>query len=160
MNDPIHLFAAVLAPEHIGAVLDIENASYGAPWTRAMIESEIETGQANFWVFSLGSAIVAYGGFWNMDGDGNITRVTVAGEYRRRKIGSSVLIFLLSEMTRLGLERASLEVRASNSAAVAFYESAGFTQAGERKKYYDDGETALIYAKKLRSASSAPELAE
>jgi len=147
--EPIRLFAALLAPEHIDAILAIENATYSSPWSRAMIESEIETGQANFWVFFLGSAIVAYGGFWNMDGDGNITRITVAEEYRGRKIGTSVLTFLLSEIARLGLESASLEVRASNSTAIAFYESAGFALTGQRRKYYDDGETALIYAKKL-----------
>jgi len=149
MNDLTYLFVALLAPKHIDAVLEIENASYSPPWTRAMFESEIKTGQSSFWVFSIGAEIVAYGGFWNMDGDGNITKVTVAEGHRRRKMGSSVLVFLLSEMARLGLERASLEVRASNSAAIAFYESVGFTLAGERRKYYDDGETALIYSRKI-----------
>ncbi|MDR2735062.1 MAG: ribosomal protein S18-alanine N-acetyltransferase [Spirochaetota bacterium] len=149
MDEPIKLFVAVLAREHIDTILDIENVSHRLPWSRANFEGEIETGQANFWVFFIGSAIVAYGGFWNMDGDGNITNITVAEEYRKRKIGSSVLIFLLSEMTRMGLEKASLEVRESNSAAIALYAAAGFTQVGQRTKYYDDGETALIFSKTL-----------
>jgi ribosomal-protein-alanine N-acetyltransferase len=43
-----------------------------------------------------------------------------------------------------GLERAWLEVRTGNAAAIALYRRFGFVEAGCRKKYYADGADALV----------------
>jgi len=146
------------------------------PWSRRMFEGELGTEIAKFWVFSLAqgwraereggaaerayaqdscllaSQIAAYGGFWNMAGDGNITNLTVAPEYRGQGFGKFVLQFLLREMTGMRMEYASLEVRASNAAAIALYLACGFTQVGRRERYYGNGEDALLYTKKLAPA--------
>jgi ribosomal-protein-alanine N-acetyltransferase len=48
--------------------------------------------------------------------------------------------------TSMGINRAVLEVRASNTAALALYESLGFKPAGKRRDYYSEpDEDALIY---------------
>jgi len=44
----------------------------------------------------------------------------------------------------MGLQRATLEVRVSNAAAIGLYHSKGFEDSGIRPKYYPDGEDALI----------------
>ena len=43
-----------------------------------------------------------------------------------------------------------LEVRSSNTPAINLYKKAGFTNLSVRKKYYDDGEDAVVMAKELR----------
>jgi ribosomal protein S18 acetylase RimI-like enzyme len=44
-----------------------------------------------------------------------------------------------------------LEVRPSNDAAVRLYEKVGYQRAGRRKRYYRDGEDALIFEKVFES---------
>lgn len=46
-------------------------------------------------------------------------------------------------------ESVMLEVRPTNVLAIRLYESAGYSKIGTRKRYYTDGEDALIYTKSL-----------
>ena len=44
----------------------------------------------------------------------------------------------------------SLEVRASNSAAIALYEQLGFKRVGIRARYYDSVEDAILMDKIIK----------
>ncbi len=57
------------------------------------------------------------------------------GRYLRRRFGSR---------QDRGLESAWLEVRAGNVPAIGLYEQFGFIVNGQRKRYYKDGEDALL----------------
>ncbi|MBW1981459.1 MAG: ribosomal protein S18-alanine N-acetyltransferase [Deltaproteobacteria bacterium] len=76
--------------------------------------------------------------------EGHIVSMAVAPEYRRRGVGSR----LLEEVEHRCAGRIlHLEVRASNSIAIRFYEQCGFEAVGRRKAYYHDGEDAFIMLK-------------
>lgn len=78
-------------------------------------------------------------------GELEIFNIAVAPQERRQGLGKTLLGALLSLASRLGLERALLEVRESNTAALALYRAMGFTPHGRRKAYYaDTGEDALV----------------
>ena len=51
---------------------------------------------------------------------------------------------MLGEALAEGITDVTLEVRVSNEPAIALYRSFGFEEAGIRKRYYGDGEDALI----------------
>ena len=71
--------------------------------------------------------------------------IAVAEHCRRRGIARMLVEELIR---RLDAYQLSLEVRASNSPAIALYESLGFTQVGLRKNYYrKPKEDALILRK-------------
>jgi ribosomal-protein-alanine N-acetyltransferase len=56
-----------------------------------------------------------------------------------------MLVGLMTSALGRKLERATLEVRVSNVAAISLYEKYGFKKAGCRKGYYqDNGEDGLI----------------
>ena len=61
---------------------------------------------------------------------------------QRQKIATQLIDFALSEC-KTDLK---LEVRLSNLKAIALYEKMGFVKEGLRKKYYADGEDAVLYA--------------
>jgi ribosomal-protein-alanine N-acetyltransferase len=66
-----------------------------------------------------------------------------------------MLIALLQAAQIRGLKRSTLEVRASNQAAIALYGKFGFQEAGRRRRYYEDtGEDALVL---WRSGLQSPE---
>jgi ribosomal-protein-alanine N-acetyltransferase len=49
-----------------------------------------------------------------------------------------------SELAKLGIEKFFLEARESNVAALSLYEKLGYKKIAERKKYYANGEAAVI----------------
>lgn len=51
---------------------------------------------------------------------------------------------------RDGAESVLLEVRASNAAALHLYDSLGFERVGLRRRYYADGEDAVLMTLLLR----------
>ncbi|MEI9967207.1 MAG: GNAT family N-acetyltransferase [Terracidiphilus sp.] len=53
-------------------------------------------------------------------------------------LGRMLLHTLLTELRVAGVIEITLEVRASNHAALAFYSRAGFSQTGTRPAYYAD----------------------
>ena len=77
--------------------------------------------------------------------EAEILDIAVAAAQRRQGIAS----FVLTEFSRLaraaGVREILLEVRESNSAAIALYTKFGFTPAGRRNNYYrDPNEAALL----------------
>ncbi len=79
-----------------------------------------------------------------------ILNLAVSANQRRRGNGHALLASALAEFALQGAQSVYLEVRQSNTAAIAFYEAHGFSKSGLRKCYYrDPDEPALILVKKL-----------
>ena len=75
-----------------------------------------------------------------------IENLAVADAARRKGLGMQLLREALNLACRQGAQRIFLEVRASNLAARRLYEKSGFTQSGQRKKYYrNPDEDAVVY---------------
>jgi ribosomal-protein-alanine N-acetyltransferase len=69
--------------------------------------------------------------------------IAVAPESRRRGVATLLMENLFEQAGEDA--RFTLEVRASNSAAIAMYEHFGFRPSGHRRRYYhDNGEDALV----------------
>ena len=71
--------------------------------------------------------------------------VAVHPDWRRCGIGRKLIMQLIAQLRSRGSQCLKLEVRISNSGAVALYESLGFCKLGLRKNYYrNPREDALI----------------
>jgi ribosomal-protein-alanine N-acetyltransferase len=75
--------------------------------------------------------------------------IAVAGEEAGHGIGSRLVAAAEEAAVKRGARRLHLEVRADNSTAVRFYERLGYKPAGQRPCYYEDGMTALLFARHL-----------
>jgi [ribosomal protein S18]-alanine N-acetyltransferase len=64
--------------------------------------------------------------------------IAVAAGSQRRGLGRVLFDALLNELRTVGVLEITLEVRASNHAALAFYRCAGFSKMGLRPAYYAD----------------------
>ncbi|MBP5975132.1 ribosomal protein S18-alanine N-acetyltransferase [Brasilonema sp. CT11] len=82
--------------------------------------------------------------FWSILDEAHITILAIHPQYHRQGFGQALLYSVLKSAWKRGLERATLEVRASNSAAISLYQKFGFKIAGRRRRYYKDDEDALI----------------
>ncbi len=76
--------------------------------------------------------------------------IAVAAEAQRQGIARLLLTRLFAALKTFSVTEVTLEVRASNRSALAFYRSSGFSQTGLRPLYYaDPQEDALIMGRRL-----------
>jgi len=99
--------------------------------------------------------VVGFAGFWFMADEAHLTSIAVREEYHRQGIGELLFIHIIDLATELNAGIITLEVRASNTAALSLYGKYGFTHVGLRHGYYtDDREDAvLMTAENITSAS-------
>ena len=89
--------------------------------------------------------VAAYGGMLTVLDEGQITNVAVDPIHRRKGYGRKIVSALLDYAEKNGIVSVSLEVRESNEAAIALYESFGFCRRGLRKNFYrDPTESAIV----------------
>ena len=78
-----------------------------------------------------------------------IMQIVVDQQYQRRGLALQLFTFIVVEAKQKQIQKIELEVRVSNHAAISLYEKIGFTRVGIRKKYYSNGEDAVLMDYKL-----------
>lgn len=144
----IHLHAAHL--EHLPQIAELDQVCLGGLWTVEGYKRELESPNSSLIALSIpdnlkSEKIIGYGCFWAILEEAHITLIAIHPDYQGRGLGQLLLYALLKDAVERQLERATLEVRASNQVALSLYQKFGFKIAGRRKKYYQQtGEDALI----------------
>ena len=79
-------------------------------------------------------------------------------ELQRQGAAKALLAALEKECAEQGIARILLDVRVSNKAARALYESAGFREDGIRQKFYGDpAEDAILMSRPVEKKNENPE---
>lgn len=135
-----------MEPRDLAVVMEIEKLCFSIPWTKNSFLIEITDNRcARYFVAHINETVIGYGGMWIMIDEAHITNIAVHPSYRKMGIGHSILKALISEASKNGAERMTLEVRVSNREALNLYSRMGFAAEGIRKRYYSDNdEDALI----------------
>ena len=139
--------------QHVPQIAALEAASFSAPWDEASIHAELDNPLA-LWLAAEDAEqnVLGYVGSQSCFEDADILNVCVAPEARRRGIAEALMLELERRLRPKGVEKITLEVRASNVPALRLYEKLGYTQVGLRNGYYEKPrEDALILQKSLLS---------
>ena len=92
--------------------------------------------------------MVGYVGSQTVLGEADMMNLAVAPSHRRQGIGMALVTALVAALQAREATSLTLEVRASNEAAIGLYQQAGFAQVGRRPRYYTKPtEDALILRK-------------
>lgn len=114
-----------------------------------------------WWVAHDDGELAGFAGGMVVECDLQVLDVAVSSMYRRQGIARRLLAQITYDAQMLGCTTASLEVEASNDAAIALYQNLGFTQVGCRRNYYAPGSDALVMTAelplKLPVAAESPE---
>ena len=130
---------------HAAAVSALEAQVMGSDaWNEHLVADELPRPDRVWWAAYDGEQLLGYAGGWVVDGQVQILKVGVDPSQRRRGIARELLARVAADARNLGAATCSLEVRAGNVGAQAFYEALGFHTLGTRPRYYSDGEDALI----------------
>ena len=130
-------------------MLALEQECFRDPWTAEVLLLDVCASEYNrYYVLEGGGRILGYAGMNQVLDEVHIRKICIAPDMRRRGYAR----LLLEKMERCAVQNGAvaltLEVRRSNAAAIALYEGFGFRTEGARKKYYDNGEDALILWKR------------
>lgn len=122
---------------HLRRVLAIEGRVYPRPWSASLFLSELgQRSTRTYLVARYEGVVIGYAGMMFTGREAHITNIAVDPDFQGLKVGTRLLIALLTEAVARGAGVISLEVRVSNQSAQAMYAKFGFSITGMRKGYY------------------------
>ena len=133
---------------HLDEVAAIENDCFSHPWSRRILESELQNETSRFLVAVEDGKVIGYIGMSAVIDEGYLFNAAVDSHYRKKGVGSALVRELVTWCQKHDFAFLTLEVRESNAPAIALYSRFGFVRVGERKNYYSDpAENALLMTK-------------
>jgi ribosomal-protein-alanine N-acetyltransferase len=138
-------------PRDAEGIHRIERASFANPWSLESFLGLIRSSGVELSVADGGDGdIRGYSVWWTVAGEAEVANLAVHPEHRGTGVGGRLLDAALAGMVERGGRVVFLEVRESNAAARALYESRGFEVIATRPAYYSRPvEDALIMSRPL-----------
>ncbi len=131
------------------AIAKIENECFSEPWSENAITNSINS-STKFFVAEKDNKLIGYISINTVLDEGYINNIAVTADYRSSGVGRLLLARLMRLSRELSLSFISLEVRASNQAAISLYEKFQFKQEGLRRGFYQNPrEDALIMTRRF-----------
>ena len=121
--------------DDIPRIAELESLCFSEPWSEKALSESLDAGTL-FFIAQKDDEIIGYIGISVISGEGYITNVAVFPEYRKMGVASALLNRVIKLKDEMPLEFVSLEVRASNDAAISLYNKLGFLECGRRKGFY------------------------
>ena len=138
----------------LAAVSDIERRSYEFPWNHGVFRDCLLAGYTCI-VLEREGAVAGYGILSIAAGEAHILNLCVEPQLRQLGYGDRILDEILQRARRAKVKEIFLEVRPSNTAAIALYEKKGFRQVAFRPAYYQaqqGREDAAVLSLRLKTA--------
>jgi [ribosomal protein S18]-alanine N-acetyltransferase len=128
--------------EDLPEVMQIDALCLPRPWSAAIWREELESPHAIYVVVEENDGISGHIGVRHVLGDLHVTTIAVRPERRRRGHARVLISAALGAYPEARCVH--LEVRPTNAAALALYESLGFRATGRRPRYYGDEDALLM----------------
>jgi len=156
-SEPSHEVAVdLMTEEDLDQVLEIEQSSFSAPWSRKLFQETLSfPASLNFVLRKrVDNRVVGYANFYLIANEVQILNVAVAPESRKRGYAATLLTHAIAFLAQRGADEYFLEVRESNDEAMRLYQRLGFKKIGIRKRYYSEtNEDAIVMRLKVDSGT-------
>ncbi len=119
----------------LSGVMAIERANYQFPWGEDIFRDCFKANY-NCWVCAEDDNVLGYCILSMAVGEAHVLNICVSPAEQGQGIGRKMLEHLI-ETARGQAETMFLEVRPSNTVAIALYQDVGFNEIGIRKGYYE-----------------------
>lgn len=137
------------------AVAAMEAVCFADPWSESAIATDLAADACRSWIAEEEGAAVGYLLGTRVLDELTVARIASLPSRRRKGVGRRLLEHAIRSAQDGGVNAVFLEVRAGNAAAVALYESTGFSVTRRRRGYYADGEDALDMRRDRQAAEAA-----
>jgi len=120
----------------VESILAVQSSSPEIAQWIALDYARVARGEMAGWVAEENEAVAGFLVARRIVSDLEILNFAVRPEARRRGVGTALLREAFAWGATFSAEKALLEVRASNLAALHFYDRHGFEVTGRRRRYY------------------------
>lgn len=118
-------------------------------WTFEILKEEIANTNSKYLVLLYDGQIVCFGGIKIILDEANLMNIVTKKQMRHNGFANFLLNELISISKKEKCSTITLEVNENNLPAINLYKKFGFTEVGRRKKYYRNGDTAILMTHNL-----------
>ena len=122
-------------PDDLDRVVALETEAYEFPWTFGIFRDCLRAGY-DCWVLAAPPGLVGYSVLSVAAGEAHLLNVCIARAHQGGGHGTRLVRRMIDLARWHRAERMFLEVRPSNTRAVALYDHIGFNEIGRRPNYY------------------------
>jgi ribosomal-protein-alanine N-acetyltransferase len=139
-----------MRPSDIRAVMAIEQVVFPTPWKASAYEYEVTRNRlADYQVLLAAQGdqprqLIGYAGTWLLVDELHVSTIAVSRDWQGKGLGELLLLNMLTKAYEMPVTMATLEVRRGNQVAQSLYRKYRFEVVGERRRYYESREDALI----------------
>ncbi len=127
----------LMKEEDIPQIEEIEQKTFSQPWSAQGFLAALHNENTVYITAEENGEILGYLGLWKSLEEADITNVAVKESARRRGVADLLMREAGKLARECGITALTLEVRASNTAAVRLYEKHGFRSVGIRPNFYE-----------------------
>ena len=131
----------------IDEIYYVEQSCFGNPWTKKMLECELNSPLSILENEERDGKIVGYALGRVVADEAELLKICVLSGWRKQGIAEKLLGSLLKKMRENGAAACFLEVRSKNAPALALYQKMGFEQIALRRNYYPDDDAVVMSAR-------------
>ncbi len=133
----------------IKKVVELEEKYLLESLGKKLLASELseKNNGVSFYVIENDDVVIGYIGRYYFFQEAEVLNFVVDESYQRQGYGQKLFDKMVEDMK--DVKKITLEVRASNIKGINFYTKNGFKQVGVRKRYYKNGEDALLLLKEF-----------
>jgi ribosomal-protein-alanine N-acetyltransferase len=143
-------------PPQLGDARALANAElvcFSDPWPPQFFVSEIlADGRFNRLLVDPSGLMVGYLFCAWQYLDLHVLKIATLPPFRRSGLARRLMGLAEDHALEMGGESLTLEVRDSNTAAIALYQALDYERVGVRRAYYQDGEDAVVMTKRIRNS--------
>jgi ribosomal-protein-alanine N-acetyltransferase len=125
-------------------IFKIEQRSFTDPYPKGLLEAFFYLPGVYIVAVSEEEVIGYAVGIIRYESLGHVVSIAVDEAMRRKGVGERLMKETIKRLCSKGTKRVRIEVRESNVPAIRLYTKLGFTVEGKIKRYYADGESALL----------------
>lgn len=140
----------------VNAVLAIEQSVQPYPWTLGNFNDALQAGYVAR-VAVQNEEIQGFMVWFPLPDEAELLNIGVAAAHQRQGVARALLADMLTTARSQNRQRVFLEVRVSNTPAIALYCQTGFAVAGERRNYYKNAsgsEDALVMVCEIKGSGT------
>ena len=138
------MFIRKMTPDDLEEIMAIEEVSFDNPWQEEMFEAEMAGPISDALSVEIDGLYAGYITYRVILDEGHLMNVAIHPDFQKRGYGRRLVQHFLDDCRERGVVVVYLEVRPSNVPARILYRRFGFRKTGARKKYYENGEDALL----------------
>jgi len=121
--------------DDLAVISRIEPTIYSHPWTLGNFKDSLNAGYSA-WVMEIAGDLVGYALVMLVLDEAHLLNLSVAKPFQGQGLGRTLLAHMIHISQRHQAANMFLEVRVSNTKAIALYEAMGFCEMGIRRNYY------------------------